>query len=244
MKIFLKLLLLVAIFGYLVFAFTRIAGSKDESLCTALDVVITDSTYSGFITADEVRHLLDAAHQNPEGREMCDISGDSIEQTLLRNSFVRLAKCYKTASGRVRVHVAQRLPILRIKAADGDDYYIDADGQPMTTERYTADLPVATGNISRKYAATTLVRLAAAIHASPFATDLVQQVSVNARHEVDLVPRIGSEVIHLGTIDSTNVSRQISNLETFYAKVLPAVGWTTYREISLVYADQIICKKN
>lgn len=243
MKIILKLLLLLAFLSYLIFAFARLVGGRDETKCTAVNVVIADSVHSGFITQEEVVRLLDATGLNPVGKEMEDINGDTIEQTLLKNTFIKLAKCYKTPGGRVNIHVAQRLPIIRVMAANGEDYYVDSNGYFMKPKEYNADLVVATGDISRQYARDKLLDLARYLHDHEFANDLITQVNVDTQKRVDLVPRIGCQTIHLGQLDSATVVSQLANLHAFYSKVLPTVGWNTYREISLEYTNQIVCKK-
>ncbi len=125
MKTLLKLLLLVAVMAYLVFAFTRIVKGGDTTKCTAINVVMADSAQNGFITTDEVVSLLTEAKTNPVGKEMEQINSKQIEQTLLKNSFIDMVKCYKAPGGNVNIHVAQRLPILRVKAESGEDYYMD-----------------------------------------------------------------------------------------------------------------------
>lgn len=243
MKTFVKLLLLLAVVSYLVFAFTRLTGGGDTTKCTEVNVVITDSIHAGFIDADEVKRLLSKAGLDPMGREMDAVNGEAIEKALQKNSFIKLVRCYKTPGGRVNIHVAQRLPILRVKADNGDDYYVDAAGSPMMPEHYTADLAVATGHISKDYARRRLVHLARLLHDNSFANDLVTQINVGRDGRVAIVPRIGCEVISLGAIDSTAIAAQFNNLQAFYAKVLPTVGWNTYREVSLEFANQIVCKK-
>ena len=243
MKTFLKLALLLALTVYLIFAFVRLAGGGDDTKCKAVDITIVDSTHAGFITTAEVRRLLSKAGLAPVGKRMEDIDGKRIEQVLVKNAFVKHVTCYKTPGGRVKIHLSQRLPLLRVMADNGEDYYLDAEGNAMKPEGYHADLIVATGRISRDYARRKLACLARQFHSNPFAADLVVQVGVAPDSTVTLVPRVGCRLIRYGKLDSLNMDRKFSNLKAFYAKVLPEVGWNTYREISLEYADQIICKK-
>lgn len=243
MKTFLKLALLLALTAYLIFAFVRLAGGGDDTKCAAVDVTIVDSAHAGFITPAEVKRILAKAGLDPVGKRMEDIDGHRMEEELLKNSFVRNVTCYKTPGGRVNIHLSQRLPLLRVMADNGEDYYLDAEGKPMKPDGYHADLIVATGRISRDFARRKLVWLARQFHNNPFAADLVVQVGVAADSSVTLVPRVGCKLIRYGKLDSLNMDRKFSNLKAFYAKVLPEVGWNTYREISLEYADQIICKK-
>lgn len=243
MKTILNFALLLALTIYLVYAFVRLAVGRDDTLCSSVNVVIVDSTHAGFITADEVKRLLVRAQLYPVGRHMEDIDGRRIEEELLKNSFVRQATCYKSPGGRVNIQLSQRLPLLRVRADNGDDYYLDEKGNAMNPQGYFADLVVVTGHVSRDYARRKLVYLAREFHNNPFAGDLVVQADVAPDSTVTLVPRIGCREIRYGKLDSINMARKFRNLKAFYAKVLPEVGWNTYREISLEYANQIICKK-
>jgi len=69
----------------------------------------------------------------------------------------------------------------------------------------------------------------------------IDQIYVDNYDEIDLVPRVGNLMVHLGTID--NFEGKLKNLEVFYKEVLPEVGWNKYSIINLEYKDQIVCKK-
>jgi cell division protein FtsQ len=69
----------------------------------------------------------------------------------------------------------------------------------------------------------------------------IDQIYVNNDDQIDLIPRVGSHIIHLGTTE--NLEGKLRNLLTFYDKVLPEVGWNKYSVINLEYKDQIVCKK-
>lgn len=243
MKTLLKILLLVGLLTYLVFAFVRVAGGGDRTRCTVVNVAIADSLHAGFITVPEIERILNRAGMWPAGREMDSIDGRRIEQVLLRNSFISAANCYKTSGGRVNILVSQRLPILRVKADNGDDYYLDDAGHVMNPQGYNADLAVATGHIDKAYAGKRLVHIARYLRDHPYWNDQVVQIDVADDGEVTLVPRVGQQLIRFGKADSTTVEQKFRNLRAFYEKVMPAVGWNTYRELNLGYAGQIICKR-
>ena len=69
----------------------------------------------------------------------------------------------------------------------------------------------------------------------------IDQIYVDSNDEIDLIPRVGNQTIHLGTIE--NLKGKLRNLEAFYDKVLPEVGWNKYSVINLEFKDQIVCKK-
>ena len=69
----------------------------------------------------------------------------------------------------------------------------------------------------------------------------IDQIYVDNNDEIDLIPRVGNQLVHLGTAE--NFEGKLRNLEAFYDKVLPEVGWNKYSLINLEFKDQIVCKK-
>jgi cell division protein FtsQ len=69
----------------------------------------------------------------------------------------------------------------------------------------------------------------------------IDQIYVDGNNEIDLIPRVGNHLIHLGTAD--NFAGKLRNLSEFYDKVLPAVGWNKYSVINLAFSDQIVCRR-
>jgi len=170
MKTAFKLILLLALLVYLCFAFTRFSNTGSDATCEGVHVIVADSTHAGFITADEVLKILDEAHIDPVGKPMKDIVSKAIEDTLLKNSFVREATCYKTPANKVNILVEQRLPLMRIMADNGDDYYLDENGFAMDAQGYAANLVVATGDFDRDFARTIWSKLDASCATTPFGT--------------------------------------------------------------------------
>ena len=172
---------------------------------------------------------------------MKQIDGLAIERALRRNSFIDSVSCYKSPGGVVNVLILQRLPLLRVKADNGDDYYIDDKGNIMNPQGYSADLVVATGDISRPYAQRQLIKLARFLRDDAFWNNQIEQIYVSPQRHISMVPRVGSHTIAFGTTDSIN--QKFRNLYTFYEKVLPEVGWNKYAEISVEHVSQIVGRK-
>lgn len=240
-KTFVKLILLAGIIVYLCFAFVEFTTHGDTTVCKQVCFSIADSSHAGFITTDEADHLLRQSGLYPVGREMKQIDGVAIERALRRNSFIDSVSCYKSPGGVVNVLILQRLPLLRVKADNGDDYYIDNKGNVMNPQGYSADLVVATGNISKTFAKKQLVQLGRFLRDDPFWNDQIEQIYVTSQQHIQMVPRVGSHIINFGTTDS--ISQKFRNLYTFYEKVLPEVGWNKYAEISVEHVSQIVGRK-
>ena len=241
MKTLVKIVLLVALAVYLVFAFADFSRHGDNTVCSSVNYTIADSLHAGFITVEEADRLLRASGLYPVGRTLDQVNGLAIERALRRNSYIDSVSCYKSPNGVVNVLIEQRLPLLRVLADNGDDYYMDQKGNLMTPQGYVADLIVATGHIDRKYARSELLKLGRFLHADPFWNAQVEQIHVLPNHHLRLVPRVGGHTIEFGTADS--ISQKFRNLYTFYEKVLPQVGWNKYTEISVEHVTQIVGKK-
>ncbi len=241
MKLFIKLLLLVAVTAYLIFTFSHITGQGDKSVCSSVEVAIVDSLHGGFITEQEVEALLKKGQQYPVGLVMDSINSKTIETLLKKNPFIKDAVCYKTPGGRINIIITQRLPIMRIMTESGEDFYIDENGKKMNPGNYVADLTIATGSIDPDYTRKHLVPLGKYLHENEFWNNQIEQVYVTEEKKMELVPRVGHQIIEVGVPE--DMEDKLKNLEQFYRKVMPTVGWNKYSKINLEYDNQIICTK-
>ena len=124
---------------------------------------------------------------------------------------------------------------------DGDNYYLDANGNAMNPQGYVADLVVATGDIDRNFAKKHIVRFGLYFKNNEFWDNKIEQIYVRPDKEIELTPRLGDQVIFFGTADSLECKFQ--NLKNFYTKVMPQVGWNKYTALNVEHPNQIICKK-
>lgn len=238
MRTVLKLLLLLGITGYLTFVVIKFSTHQDASQCKSVNIVIADSAQATLITAVDVEQMLRKHSLYPLGWSMKDISPLKIEQQLNADPFIEHTLCVKTPGQNVQVVVKQRLPLLRILAENGDDYYLDNKGVRMEARGYEADLAVVTGHVDPHFAKTHLVELGRILHDDPFWQAQVQQINVTPHHDIDMVMRVGDQIVHFGQAES--LAYKFRNLRAFYEKVLPQVGWHRYKEISVAYGNQVI----
>lgn len=236
-----KWALLLGFATYLVFALTTWNKESTARHCNQVEISVSDSAKAGFITRSEVKQLLQEADLYPQGHRMNSIDTRRIETVLMRNPFIDKATCYKTAGDRVCIDIEQRLPLMRIMARDGSNYFIDQSGRTMPRMHYAADLVVATGYITKSYAQKKLTPIGRLIAADDFWNSQIEQIYVDSVGHLELIPRVGDQVVLLGTPDST--AAKLDRLKTFYDKVLSRVGWNKYSSINLEYSNQIICKK-
>lgn len=241
MKSSLKLIVGLALLAYLVFAVTKFRKGENVEACKNVDIEVTDSSKAAFISANEVRTLLERTHLYPEGIPMNKINSTEIEKTLKVHQFILDAECYKTADNVVHIKVSQRLPVMRIISCNGSNFFIDGKGMKMSKIHYPADVVVATGAITPTYAHRYLAPIGKYLQGNDFWNSQIEQLNVLADGTVEMVPRVGNHIVYLGA--PTKVESKLNRLKMFYQKVLCKVGWNKYNRIDVEFGNQIVCTK-
>lgn len=240
-KILLSAVLLL-IAAYLLAAITAFNRKPASQVCSDVQLVIKDSVYAGFITKKEVISLLKEKKLSPIGQKLSAIQTDKLEKELAKHPLIDRVECYKTPSGKVCVEVSQRIPVLRVMSANGDNYYLDNKGTVMPlSAKCVAHLAVATGKIDRAFATKTLYPFGMYLQKDPFWDAQIEQIHVLPDKTVELVPRVGDHLIFLGRLDG--YERKLKRVKAFYEKALNQVGWNKYSRISVEFDNQVICTK-
>lgn len=241
---------------YLIMAVTAWNNPDEQGkVCTKVNIEISDSKNAGFLTAEEIKHILQKNNLYPLNKKMENINPRDIEETLKDGPFVKTAQCYKTENGHINIQITQRMPIIRIKSQHGGDYYLDDNGGILPNSKYTSDLIIATGNINNIFAKLYIAPLAKAISASPFWINQIEQINVLPDYGIELIPRVGDHIIFMGYLPlncnrwirnreiSSFVNNKLSRLEKFYRYGLSQVGWNKYSYIDIEFDNQIVCKR-
>ncbi|MCD8288370.1 MAG: cell division protein FtsQ [Prevotella sp.] len=225
-------------------------NSGKKARCNGVTVVIADGTTHGFIDRNEIVARVKKAGLYPTGLPLDSVNCRTIEEALLATPFIRTAQCYATIDGMVNIEITQRMPVVRIKASNNDDFYIDDKNCIMPITNYTSDIIIATGAIDRTYATTRLGPLARALSDDDFARNLFQQINITPSGRVELIPQVGGSVISLGILPSEReenvedfVRRKMATLRTFLQYGLSKAGWNKYSVINLEFDNQIVCRR-
>lgn len=252
----LTVVLCAALAVYVVLAMTAFNHPKEtHPVCTKVSINIEDESTNGFLSAAEIKRILERSRLYPFKKRMADVNPRDIEDRLKDSPFVKTAQCFKTKDGCVNISITQRLPVIRVKSVNGDDYYLDDHGGIMPNSNYTSDLIIATGHISKWYARRYLVNLANEIMKDEFWRNQIVQINILPDLGVELVPRVGEHIVYLGALPQTKyinrrkrltaqfVSTKLDRLAKFYKYGLSKAGWNKYSYIDLEFDNQIICKK-
>lgn len=242
MKRLLIILSMLLVAAYLAASFTFFNAPVTNRLCRGVNIVVSDSASTCFITSSSVARLLQRARLYPEGELLDCVKCHAIEQKLQEHVYIERAECFKTPSCGVCIHVQQRLPVLRvIPHGAGRDYYVDDKGRSMPGGGYAARLPVVTGHVTAAMAEGVLYEFALLLREDDFWRRQVEQINVTSEGELELVPRVGDHILFLGK--PVHLAEKLERLRTFYEKGLSRVGWNKYSRISVEFDNQVICKR-
>ena len=241
---------------YLVMAITSWnTPDKKHRICTKVNINISDSNNSGFLSAEEIKAILEKDKLYPLNRQLSSIEPRKIEEALKVGPFVDTAQCYITENGHINIRISQRMPIIRIKNNKGEDYYLDDNGGILPNSKYTSDLIIATGDISKWFAHFAITPMAKAINKSEFWLNQIEQINVRPDRGIELVPRVGNHIIFIGYLPIRRnkaandkgidefVTKKLERTEKFYRYGLSQAGWNKYSYIDVEFDNQTICKR-
>lgn len=213
-----------------------------------------------FIDSDDVEFAIIDAGISLEGEYLDQINSGAIERVLLNMPHTQKVEVFTTINGELYVELRQRRPIARIIRNDGLSCYVDDAGNTMKfSNKHTPHVVVFTGNIpdpvmdwgvsdllgkdslASQFMIEDIYELARFIDANDFWKAQIQQVYVNEKHEMELIPRVGSHRIMLGNAEG--LTEKFQNLMIFYEQGLGETSWNIYDTINLKYANQVVCSK-
>jgi len=257
MRKFLKILALIPLL-YLMVLPVYLASSTSSKPCGGIVIDITDSSEFHFVTRKQLLNLAYGNSGRILGKPVKEINLLAIENRINVLRELRVAEVYTTIDGNVHVYADQREPLMRLMPDGGGDFFLDEDGVVVRRRNlYNPRLHIVGGNINISQAMLNgvsvldtsikntilkdIYQLVSYINDDDFWSAQIDQIYVDNDDEIDLIPRLGNQRVHLGTIE--NFRGKLRNLEAFYDKVLPEVGWNKYSVINLEFKDQIVCKK-
>ncbi|MFD1630204.1 cell division protein FtsQ/DivIB [Pseudopedobacter beijingensis] len=241
---------LVSLSG-LVVLMSFIEVKKNEAICKEVKVILPGNQF--FLERAEVDEILASKNGLLVGRKLNNINLQSLEDRLRANPFVEYANVFSDMNGIIQAEVVQRTPVLRVFNLAGQNYYIDQKGLKVPiSNHFTANVIAVNGEIQEGFGGKVdtvrtklikdLYRVATYISKDSLWNSLFVQLYVNAKKDIELVPRVGKHKIILG--DANDMEDKFRRLMVFYKKAIPYVGWDTYSTINLKFAGQIVCLKS
>lgn len=254
-RIFKILLILPVVYIFTMPAYLSFKTGK--VVCDGVVIKIRDSAEYKFTSKREILNLVGSKGTKVTGVPINSLPIAEIESRLAGVRDLSFAEAYPAIDGYLHVDIDQRDPVMRVIPRSGGDFYIDEDGVVFRRRGlYSPRLQIVVGNINitsdmlrgvsildtaSKSMLRDVFQLVKFINNDSFWAAQVDQISIDGDREIDLIPRVGNQIVHLGPAE--NYEQKFANLEAFYKEVLPEVGWRKYETINLEFQDQIVCKK-
>lgn len=263
MKKILTLVFWVALVALVTSLFIFANAKQDSLVCPEFEIVVDYNHAPALITQSDIRQEITREKIRVRGNEIGDIESVKIQKLLNRNPYIKEATITIGVNGKVKAHILQRNPVVRVSDMNGTQFYMDNEGfvMPLSSE-YAARVVIANGHIkpikkirglqsddAGKKAYQQLpadlqkIYIASmAVQRDSFTNAMVEQIYLNNTGDLELIPKIGRQTIVLG--DTVEILSKLSKLKTFYTQGMKQNAWTQYKEINLKYRNQVVCTKS
>lgn len=237
-------LLVVFIIGTL--AFTSVESKN--AMCHDIEICFNNDDLI-HVNKWELLRLVNAADSKILTKSLDQINSEIIETQVEKHQAIQKAEVYKiikndngTYNGILVVKVKHRKPVLRVMSQMGS-YYLDKYGKRVpVSSNYTANVLVATGYFTEKFAKEQLLPFVLFVEDDDFWKAQIEQIHVEKGGDVLITPLVGEHIIELGDFD--NYEAKLRKMRAFYDQVLVKNSWNKYKTISLKYNNQVIAKRN
>jgi cell division protein FtsQ len=229
--------------------------------CKEVNIEINYENASHFIKDYEILSIITNVYPEIKSTEISDINLSKISHAILENPFIENVSVSMDLNGNLHVKVKQKKPLVRVFNKKGESFYISHDKKLMPTSPYgTERVVVASGEINTVYSDSLVIKelfssennlenmilfkiwkTASHINTNPFLKAQIDQIFITEKLEIELIPRVGDQVIILGDINDLDIKFQ--NLEVMYQQGFQKVGWDKYSIINLKYLNQVVCTR-
>lgn len=237
----LSIIVWAGILVYLVMSLGFTGGRMKGQKVARISVEVKNFDKVQFVDEKDVIRELKNFHVRITGEQIDSINKSYVKEIVDDIPAVNTSEVFFTPDGVFHIKLLQRIPIVRILAADGS-YYLDEENQVMGFSTvYTPHVPVVTGKIDIEYLQTTLFDFIYYVSKNPFWNAQIEQIQIWSENEIELVPKLGEQRIYMGSAD--DYVWKLTKLRALYEKGLPIVGWDKYESIDLRFDNQVVCKR-
>ena len=248
----LSLIIVGLLIAYLALTSSFVNKKEQQLMCKAIRITVCDSAINRFVRPIDIKDLLEKENKKLIGTPLHQINTYELEQLLNARSVIKNTDVFSSIDGTVNIKIKQRRPIVRMQTRN-ENFYIDEIGYifPLSVI-YTSYVPIVTGNIPMSVSSNyrgeipasdkflrQLYEFATFLQKHNFWQAQILQIHVTNGREVELVPRMGNQIIKLGGLD--DVEYKLDKLYAFYQKAMPVEGWNKYKILDLRFSNQVVC---
>ena len=223
----------------------NVKGDYKEDLCNSIDIKIDQPEDLPLISEKNVMQWI--APKKLLGERLDKIELSNIEQRIREKPQVKNCEMHIDLRGILTIEVEPYLPIARVLVDGAQDYYVSNDGTFFpTSTSYTARVILLSGEYfinktsMKDDKSVNFVSFLKYVDADAFWKAQLTQVTVDNQENMLIVPLLGEHIINFGTPDE--VAAKLRRLKVFYKQIYPVKKWDNFSEVSVAYANQVVCK--
>jgi cell division protein FtsQ len=235
---------------------------RENQILADINVRICRETDRGFLNKTELLETAEAI-DSIGTTKIKRIDTNKLEEIISSNPYVENVDVFVNIDNQLMINVREKSVVLRIFNQNNKGYYIDKNaGILPLSNQFSSRVLVANGYIDVPYLKgfnsifdsvynttsasdsallVALFTLTKIISQSNFLQAQISQIYVNSKGEFDLIPQLGNQLIHFGSME--DAEEKLDKLELFYKKALVKEGWEKYKTINLKYKNQVVCTK-
>ena len=249
MRKFLNILTWIGIAVWFVVILGFVSSEADQVLCNRIEVVLSDTAQSKFVTDSDIRDMFREKGLQLQGYPLAGINTRELERILEENTYIKKAEVSTDVSGRMEIWLEQRVPMVRVMPDGREGYYLDKEGKILPLSgTFVPYIFLVSGHIDKAGEGTAggkqqeeILRFCTYVTEHPLWKEQIVQLYVDKHGEYELIPRVGAHQILLGSMEQWE--KKLHNLELLYEQGLSVYGWNAYSTINLKYTNQVICTK-
>jgi cell division protein FtsQ len=230
---------LVMVFFVMIFLYSFSSKRNSVRKINKIDIQF-DSKENMFLTHQMVNNLLIQNLGDASRLQKDKVDLNTLENELSHHEMIEKAEVFSTIDGFLNTRITQKTPILRV-ISDNDSYYLDRKGDRLSlSTNFSARVPLVVGEISKEKRKSYL-KLFNEIKKDDFLSKNITGAQIMPSGNVVLTNRSFDYKIAFGK--PINVQKKLRNYKAFFHHAIKDTLIKEYKEINLMFTQQVVCKK-
>jgi cell division protein FtsQ len=237
--------------GFIVLTYFSIQRKEKQTIENLNIKIESPENQKALVSKDEVRKLFEGyLGYDPLLAEVKELNLDELEALLINDGRLEKVEVFLDANNDLCVNLFEKKVVVRVLKKELSYYLDERGGRVPTVKNKAIRVPIATGDIeeySRELLDSKLQSnlkdiwtLSKAIESDPFLNALIEQIDIDNKGMITMIPKIGREKIMLS---GSEIEDKLTNLKIFYKEGLPREGWSKYASINLDIKGQIVAER-
>ena len=230
---------LVLVILMMIFLYSFSSKRNSERKINKIEIKF-ESNENMFLTHQMVNNLLIQNLGDASRIQKDKVDLNTLENTLNHHEMIEKAEVFSTIDGFLNTRITQKTPILRV-ISDNDSYYLDRKGDRISlSANFSARVPLVVGEISKEKRKSYL-NLFNEINNDNFLSKNITGAQIMPSGNVVLTNRSFDFKIAFGK--PINVKKKLKNYKAFFHHAIKDTLIKEYKEINLMFTQQVVCKK-